>query len=221
MLCYEFPCLVLAGNKQVHAASRCMCCGSLSSPLWAARGGRGVRPQGLEGVARLRVSTGLDVGKYGGPFHRRTADDIELPALNADQVSCHSACLRGAPFSMTRQGRCRQLRPAVGMRVYTCRAVGHTAAVSAKPPSSPARGSDLLPLPGSFLPLNCPGSQRPGQSALAEHRSYQRSNKQSRHRAAGRASNNEAHKGIPITIIIIINMISMRSMFRRLCCCSC
>ena len=42
--------------------------------------------QGLEGVARLRVSTGLDVGRYGGAFHRRTADDIELPALNADQA---------------------------------------------------------------------------------------------------------------------------------------
>jgi len=41
-------------------------------------------------VARLRVSSGLDVDKYGGVFHRRTATDIDLPALNADQVRFES-----------------------------------------------------------------------------------------------------------------------------------
>lgn len=41
-------------------------------------------------MARLRVSSGLDVDKYGGVFHRRTATDIDLPALNADQVRFES-----------------------------------------------------------------------------------------------------------------------------------
>lgn len=88
----------------------------------------GACAQGLEGVARLRASTGLDVGKYSGPFHRRTADDIELPALNADQVSCLCTRLRGAPSHMTSQCRFSRSRPAVGVlaRVCTCETVALT-----------------------------------------------------------------------------------------------
>ncbi|KAL0036794.1 hypothetical protein WJX79_010207 [Trebouxia sp. C0005] len=43
------------------------------------------RPQGLEAVARMRCSLGLVVDRYLGSFHRRTATDIDLPAINADQ----------------------------------------------------------------------------------------------------------------------------------------
>lgn len=43
------------------------------------------RPQGLEAVARMRCSSGLVVERYLGSFHRRTATDIDLPAINADQ----------------------------------------------------------------------------------------------------------------------------------------
>lgn len=39
----------------------------------------------MEAVARLRCSKGLTVDKYQGSFHRRTATDINLPALNTDQ----------------------------------------------------------------------------------------------------------------------------------------
>jgi hypothetical protein len=42
--------------------------------------------QGLEAVARLRVSSGLEVDAYGGAFHRRTPTDVDLPALSSDQV---------------------------------------------------------------------------------------------------------------------------------------
>ncbi len=41
--------------------------------------------QGLEAVARMRCSSGLVVERYLGSFHRRTATDIDLPAINADQ----------------------------------------------------------------------------------------------------------------------------------------
>ena len=41
--------------------------------------------QGMEAVARLRCSKGLTVEKYLGSFHRRTATDIDLPALHAEQ----------------------------------------------------------------------------------------------------------------------------------------
>ena len=42
--------------------------------------------QALEAVARLRCSSGLDVDKYMGAFYRRTATDVDLPAIHADQV---------------------------------------------------------------------------------------------------------------------------------------
>lgn len=41
--------------------------------------------QGMEAVARLRCSKGLTVERYLGSFHRRTATDIDLPAINTDQ----------------------------------------------------------------------------------------------------------------------------------------
>ena len=41
--------------------------------------------QGMEAVARMRCSSGLVVERYLGSFHRRTATDIDLPAINADQ----------------------------------------------------------------------------------------------------------------------------------------
>lgn len=37
-------------------------------------------------MARLRVSSGLEVDGYGGAYYRRTAADIDLPGLNSDQV---------------------------------------------------------------------------------------------------------------------------------------
>lgn len=43
------------------------------------------RPQGMEAVARMRCCKGLAVERYLGSFHRRTATDIDLPAINADQ----------------------------------------------------------------------------------------------------------------------------------------
>ena len=42
--------------------------------------------QALEAVARLRCSSGLDVDKYMGAFYRRTASDVDLPAIHSDQV---------------------------------------------------------------------------------------------------------------------------------------
>lgn len=41
--------------------------------------------QGMEAVARMRCCKGLAVERYLGSFHRRTATDIDLPAINADQ----------------------------------------------------------------------------------------------------------------------------------------
>ena len=41
--------------------------------------------QGMEAVARMRCSSGLVVERYLGSFHRRTATDIDLPAINSDQ----------------------------------------------------------------------------------------------------------------------------------------
>lgn len=32
------------------------------------------------------MSSGLEVDAYGGAYHRRTATDVDLPALNCDQV---------------------------------------------------------------------------------------------------------------------------------------
>lgn len=45
-----------------------------------------MRPQVLEGVARLRVSRGLHVQSYQGAYRSRTVDDVDLPAINADQT---------------------------------------------------------------------------------------------------------------------------------------
>ena len=39
----------------------------------------------MEAVARMRCSKGLTVERYLGSFHRRTATDIDLPAVNTDQ----------------------------------------------------------------------------------------------------------------------------------------
>ena len=39
----------------------------------------------MEAVARLRCSKGLTVERYLGSFHRRSATDIDLPAINTDQ----------------------------------------------------------------------------------------------------------------------------------------
>uniref|UniRef100_A0A1D2A1I9 Protein transport protein Sec24-like CEF n=1 Tax=Auxenochlorella protothecoides TaxID=3075 RepID=A0A1D2A1I9_AUXPR len=44
------------------------------------------RPAGLEAVGRLRVSTGLSVGRCWGAFHRRTPTDLHFPAIDADQA---------------------------------------------------------------------------------------------------------------------------------------
>lgn len=43
-----------------------------------------IRPQGLEAVARLRVSNGLSVDKYMGSFHQRYTSDVEFPAISSD-----------------------------------------------------------------------------------------------------------------------------------------
>jgi hypothetical protein len=55
--------------------------------------------QGLEAVARLRVSSGLEVDGYGGAYYRRTAADVDLPGLNSDQVQqlCGALALGGPP----------------------------------------------------------------------------------------------------------------------------
>jgi len=45
--------------------------------------------QAMEAVARLRCSSGLDVDKYMGAFYRRTASDVDLPAIHSDQVRLH------------------------------------------------------------------------------------------------------------------------------------
>ena len=57
--------------------------------------------QGLEAVARLRVSSGLEVDGYGGAYHRRTAADIDLPGLSSDQVQRRPALLA---LDVTMQG---------------------------------------------------------------------------------------------------------------------
>lgn len=44
------------------------------------------RPQGLEAVARLRVSTGLAVGEYQGAFYKRTQTDVDLPTVDSDKT---------------------------------------------------------------------------------------------------------------------------------------
>lgn len=44
------------------------------------------RPQGLEAVARLRVSNGLSVGDYQGAFFKRTQTDVDLPAVDSDKT---------------------------------------------------------------------------------------------------------------------------------------
>lgn len=43
-----------------------------------------MRPQGLEAVARLRVSKGLAVDNYVGAFYRRNATDLHFPALSCE-----------------------------------------------------------------------------------------------------------------------------------------
>ena len=40
--------------------------------------------QGWEAVGRLRVSSGLEIDRYGGSFFRRTASDVDFPALHCD-----------------------------------------------------------------------------------------------------------------------------------------
>ena len=40
--------------------------------------------QGWEAVGRLRMSSGLDVERYAGSFFRRTASDMDFPALSSD-----------------------------------------------------------------------------------------------------------------------------------------
>ena len=40
--------------------------------------------QGWEAVGRLRLSTGLNIDSYAGSFFRRTASDMDFPALSAD-----------------------------------------------------------------------------------------------------------------------------------------
>ena len=50
--------------------------------------------QALEAVARLRCSSGLDVDKYMGAFYRRTASDVDLPAIHSDQVQLHMLSTR-------------------------------------------------------------------------------------------------------------------------------
>lgn len=40
--------------------------------------------QGWEAVGRLRVSSGLEIDRYGGSFFRRTASDMDFPALHCD-----------------------------------------------------------------------------------------------------------------------------------------
>jgi len=52
--------------------------------------------QALEAVARLRCSSGLDVDKYMGAFYRRTASDVDLPAMHSDQVRLHSPLVLAA-----------------------------------------------------------------------------------------------------------------------------
>ena len=44
------------------------------------------RPQGLEAVLRLRCSTGLSVVDYAGSFAKRTATDVDLPAVDCDKA---------------------------------------------------------------------------------------------------------------------------------------
>ena len=44
------------------------------------------RPQGLEAVARLRVSQGLAVTDYEGAFCKRTPTDVDLPAVDCDKA---------------------------------------------------------------------------------------------------------------------------------------
>ena len=64
-------------SRQILGAVSCPC-PLLSSHVYGL--------QGLEAVARLRVSSGLEVDGYGGAYYRRTAADIDLPGLNSDQV---------------------------------------------------------------------------------------------------------------------------------------
>ena len=42
-----------------------------------------MRPQGLEGVLRVRASQGLTVHEYIGHYCKRTATDVDLPALDS------------------------------------------------------------------------------------------------------------------------------------------
>lgn len=44
------------------------------------------RPQGLEAVARLRVSQGLSVVEYAGAFCKRTPTDVDLPTIDSDKA---------------------------------------------------------------------------------------------------------------------------------------
>ena len=44
------------------------------------------RPQGLEAVARLRVSNGLTVVGYQGAFCKRTPTDVDLPTVDCDKA---------------------------------------------------------------------------------------------------------------------------------------
>ena len=49
------------------------------------------RPQGLEAVARLRVSQGLSVVEYEGAFCKRTPTDVDLPAIDCDKARAHAS----------------------------------------------------------------------------------------------------------------------------------
>lgn len=44
------------------------------------------RPQGLEGVLRLRCSAGLDIESYIGACYIRTQTDVDVPAIDCDKA---------------------------------------------------------------------------------------------------------------------------------------
>jgi len=45
-----------------------------------------VRPQGMEAVMRVRASAGVGVVGYSGAFCKRTATDVDLPAIDSDKA---------------------------------------------------------------------------------------------------------------------------------------
>jgi hypothetical protein len=66
------PCAALVTKKGTKFGTRLVTCASLR--------------QGLEGVMRLRCSTGLSVASCSGAFCKHTTTDLDLPAVDCNKA---------------------------------------------------------------------------------------------------------------------------------------